>query len=191
MEGKELAGKYLRKGLCNFFSLQNGYTTFVSHNKKPFSAYSKQKSATMQLRSPVHAKRWGPGTLRPTVDQRVLFGLWEAEESFSAQLGHSSANARQRCLVRSTAGRRATLRPMGGRWGANFANNLLALLISEIAVKTMLVLKKDRHCLPGHFFFSVRMKEYPMPTLALIGQCSSHFLSLIFYFATRCESIQF
>ena len=84
MEGKELAGKYLRKGLCNFFSLQNGYTTFVSHNKKPFSAYSKQKSATMQLRSPVHAKRWGPGTLRPTVDQRVLFGLWEAEESFSA-----------------------------------------------------------------------------------------------------------
>ena len=31
---------------------------------------------------------------------------------------------------------------MGGRRGANFANNLLALLISEIAVKTMLVLKK-------------------------------------------------
>ena len=97
----------------------------------------------MQLRPPVNVKRWALGTFRLTADQKGLFSLLLTKKVFSAQVRTFSAKARPKSPFRPKGGRKHPSRPTRGRRGASFDFSPLFAIVSEFAIKYVIVLKKN------------------------------------------------
>ena len=95
-------------------------------------------------RPTVNVKRWAQGTFRPTPDQKGLFGLLLTKKVFSAQVRTSSAKARPKSPFRPRGGRKHPFRPTRGRRGASFDFSPLHAIVSEFAIKYVIVLKKSQ-----------------------------------------------
>ena len=96
----------------------------------------------MQLRPTVNGKRRAQETFRHTPDQKGLFGLLLTKTVFSVQVRTFSAKARPKSPFRPKGDRKHPFRPTRGRRGASFDFSPLFAIVSEFAIKCVIVLKK-------------------------------------------------
>ena len=82
-------------------------------------------------------------TFRPTLDQKVYFGLVVAENSHFGQVPTFLAKARPKSLLRPRGGRKHPFQPTCGRQGAIFDFYPHHAIVSVFAIKNVIVLKKS------------------------------------------------
>ena len=105
---------------------------------RTFSAYAWPKSSSVEAwpKRPASVTG-GPKTAQfgLSAAEATIFGRAPADSAFSAQ-------ARPKCLLRRCPGRKAPFRPTPGRRATSFAFFSFYTIVSEIATKNMILLKK-------------------------------------------------